>query len=183
MSQFAFHITFFFKLVIWKSNLLRLWILELKFFEFPHFTNTFSVICNPISNIPFMKIIKILTYKIPERNFFNTVLNLFAPFVLIPFALCINQFDTLRKMFEPESMQQKSSIRELFRKTYVAKYFFHFNIFQMERNNWLDYWSIIWVPRFVVSQRLFIFLCDDHLWSYFFLFGINLGKNYSFLDC
>ena len=34
-----------------------------------------------------MKIIKILTYKIPERNFFNTVLNFFAPFVLIPFAL------------------------------------------------------------------------------------------------
>ena len=34
-----------------------------------------------------MKIIEILTYKIPKTNLLNRVLNFFAPFILVPFAL------------------------------------------------------------------------------------------------
>ena len=34
-----------------------------------------------------MKVVKILTYKIPETNIINRVLNFFAPFILIPFAI------------------------------------------------------------------------------------------------
>ena len=50
LAAAAFHIVFFYNLDNLKKHRLRLVVLELKFFESPHFANTFSVSRNAVNN-------------------------------------------------------------------------------------------------------------------------------------